>query len=93
MVKQKGAEGGGGGGGGSAAANMHRLYNPEPWQPYRHLLPASPLPVLCIHTNICFLVRQNTHKKKKIQKGGPSQHLTGLRFAVAPARRLFTQKP
>lgn len=54
--------------------NMYRLYNPEPWHRYRHLLPAS----LCQSTVYTQTSASTlTHTKKK----GDTQHLTGLRFA------------
>jgi len=61
----------------SVFVNMHRLYSPEPWHRYRHLLPAS----LCQFT-VYTQTSASLHTKK-----GDTQHLTGLHFAILPGPR------
>lgn len=70
--------------------NMYRLYNPEPWHRYRHLLPAS----LCqstVYTQTSASTLTHTQKKKR---GHAALDRSAFRLVLpGPARRFFTQKP
>lgn len=62
-----------------SSLNMYRLYNPEPWHRYRHLLPAS----LCQSTVYTQTSASPVQKKKK-KRGHTALDRSAFRHSAWP---------